>query len=540
MRNKSCFPLSVVIGGLLTLAEAQAEVQYPECLAHFYGSTSRPQIEIEIQDDGAPEDQRRGDLWFNLTVFGANGVGQRASTSFPVDPAGLREANGGLEFGGTSRLQGREIRVRAVVRRDRSSLEVTEPKSVLLADGTELPLAGRYADLSEEIRASRAKAALKPVDEELNAVYRRLVATLDPTAVEELRADQRRWLNYRDFTVMDSDGPGPDGPGSAPHFRQQARRTIERTAYLRAILSQPPAAGEGGALYSNGRGGTFAVGRIDEAIVFSASLRYPKLHSGDPRWGDDLTLGGLASPAGGTIWLAKPEDIFTEDVSNPDEGTVESLRLAFDPSGRLRVEAADESLPPGPLARVVGGTYHRLEALAPAQEPMRLLLVGLSERAFDDTTEGLESADKKALALTGGGGTFKLEKETADRLILNHHDGRVRLLRLAAADGAVVVAVEQTNGRNLTMQLWRKARAGDALRLWEGALPKPPVEKFFATDLGAGLAKVRDQSAYVYQLHSGHGLDLSLEVRSEKPLPGYHFSLDWDGFGFELERAPLR
>jgi uncharacterized protein YecT (DUF1311 family) len=540
MPNNPCFPLSVLIAGLLTLAEAPAEVQYPECLAHFYGSKSRPQIEIEIQDDGAPEDQRRGDLWFNLTMFGANGVGQRASTSFPVDPAGLREADGGLELGGTSRLQGREIRVRAVVSRDRSSLEVTEPKSVLLADGTKLPLAGRYADLSEEIRASRAKAVLDPVDKELNAVYGKLVATLDPAAAEELRADQRLWLNYRDFTIMDSDGPGPDGPGSAPHFRQQARRTLERIAYLRAILSQPPAAGEGSALYSNGRGGTFAVGRIDETVVFSASLRIPKLHSGDPRWGDDLTLGGLAGPAGGNTWLAKPEDILTEDVSNPDEWPVESLRLVFDPSGRLRVEAAGESVPPGPLARVVGGTYHRLEALAPAQEPMRSLLVGLSERAFDDTTEGLESADKKALALTGRGGTFKLEKETADRLILSHHDGRVRLLRLAGADGVVVVAVEQTNGRNLTMQLWRKARAGDALRLWEGALPKPPVEKFFATDLGAGLAKVRDQSAYVYQLHSGQGLDLSLEVRLEKPLPDYHFSLDWDGFGFELEREPLR
>ena len=54
------------------------------------------------------------------------------------------------------------------------------------------------------------------------------------------------------------------------------------------------------------------------------------------------------------------------------------------------------------------------------------------------------------------------------------------------------------------------------------------------------MAKVRDQSVHVYQLHSGQGLDLSLEVRLEKPLPDYHFSLDWDGFGFEVEREPLR
>jgi uncharacterized protein YecT (DUF1311 family) len=521
---------SVLLGSLLALAPAQAVVESVEGgVSHFYGAKSRPRIEIKVEiekDEDSP-------TYLSLVVLENNGVATRADTQLP-NPARDRKTKAGIELTGTNRLHGREYRYRANLSRDRSTLEVLEPKSVLLADGTKLELAGRYGDLSEKTRASAARAAFDPIDKELNALYGKLVATLDPAAQERLRAEQRRWLKYRDFTAyFDADGDFAErvmGPGTAPHFRQQGQRTLERIEFLKSLLAKPPQVETANTLYSDGRGGTFAVGRVDDAVFYSATVWYPHLRDSDESSHHILcTVSGLARPAGENSWVAKPEDLVATEAA----WKAEPLRLVFEPAGGLRVEAAGTA---GRLARVVSGSYHQLRASAPAEEPLRSLLLQLPETAFEETTEGLSSAGKKSLALTGTGGTFKIEKETQDDLVLRHHDGTVELRRLKADDGTAVVAVEQTNGRNLFLHLWRKARAGDPFTLWENVPPKPPVEKFFAKELGDDAARIKGQSHQVIHFDKGQGLRITLEVRLETPQPDYYFSLNWDGCGFAVVR----
>ena len=516
----------VLLASLLSLAASQAAVEFEDCVKHFYGSKSRPQIEIGIEEsEGSP-------TYLILEVLENNGVRMRAASQLPK-PAGDRKTKAGIELAGTNRLHGREFRYRANLSRDRSTLEVLEPKSVLLADGTKLELAGRYGDLSEKTRAAAAKAAFDTVDKELNAAYGKLVATLDPAGQEKLRAEQRRWLKYRDFTIHDGDGASIIGPGTAPHFRQQGRRTLERIELLKALAAKPPQAESANCLYSDGRGGTFAVGRVDDAVFLAAMVCQPNLNSADASGDTPCGLSALARPAGENTWVAKPGDMVTTEGGL----TAEPLRLVLDPTGVLRVGAAGESASAGLLARVVSGSYHRLRAPAPAEEPLRSLLCQLPETAFEETTEGLSSAEKKSLALTGTGGTFKIEKEGQDDLVLRHHDGTVKLLRLKGDDGAAVVAVEQTNGRNLFLQAWRKDRADAPFTLWENALPKPPVEDFFASPLGDDAAKVRDQSRYRFYFEEGPGLCATLEVGVETPQPDYYFALAWDGYGFAAEQV---
>lgn len=521
--------LSIVIhwiGNLLALAATHAAVQSEDCQAHYYGSESQPQLEIKSEEsEGSPP-------FLQIEVLDGSGVGTRAITRLPK-PDDSRKAKTGLELAGTNRLQGREFRYRAIVSRDRTTLEVLEPKTILLADGTELELAGRYDDLSEKTRALSAKAAFDPIDKELNVVYGKLTATLDPAGQQELRTEQRRWLKYRDFTIYDGDDSNLIGPGTAPHFRQQGRRTLERIEFLKALLAGPAQPEAGHTLYSDGRGGSFAVGRVDAAVFFAAMIDYPKLNSADASSDLPCGLSGLARAAGENSWFAKAEDM----VATERSWTGEPLRLVFDPAGKLRVGAAGAITTAGALARVVGGSYHRLRALVPAEEPLRSLLWQLPATAFQETTEGLTTAEKKALALTGEGGTFKIEKETPDQLVLRHHDGTVELRRLKGDDGAAVMAVEQTNGpRNHTMQLWRKASAGTPFTLWENVLPKPPVETFFAEDLGADAAKIKENSRYVILFEKGAGLHVHLDVMLKTPQPDYSYTLEWDGFGFAAER----
>lgn len=508
---------------------SRAVVESEDGVSHFYGSKSRPGLEIEIgESEGSP-------AYLHLEVLATNGVELRASTGI-AQPANSRKTKDGSELAGTSRLHGREFRYRANLSRDRGTLEILEPKSILLADGSSLDLAGRYGDLSEKARAAAAKAAFDPIDKELNAIYAKTMASLDPAGQEKLRAEQRGWLKYRDVSIYDGDNSGIIGPGTAPHFRQQGRRTLERIRFLQSISAQPPPVESSHILYADGRGGTCAIGRVDDAVFFSIEVEYPHLRdSAQSANQAQCAVSGVARSAGENIWLAKTEDMAASSDDGGDPVEIEALRLVLDPTGVLRVEAAGTD---GPLARAVGGSYHRLRAAAPAEEPLRSLLLQSPETAFEETTEGLNAAEKKSLALTGTGGTFKIEKETRDDLVLRHHDGTVELRRLRGADGSVVVAVKQTNGpRNHVMQLWRKTREGAPFKPWENALSMPPVEKFFDGEPNEDAAKIKDQSHYMVRFEEGTRLVMSLHVpHLENREPDYCFSLDWDGYGFAVER----
>jgi len=472
---------------------------------HYFGDVARPSVALTFEEPetaGAP-------CFLRLELLAGNRVEVRAVTPAPTR-ATCRRTEDGWEVSGMTRLEGKELAFRASVRPDGSALEWTSPRSVTLRDGSVHALAGRYPRLGEAARAAAARAALGVVDRELNAVYPRLVAARPPESVAALRADQRRWLKYRDFTLVDGDDAAAVGPGTATHLRQQALRTLERVRYLGALLD-PPRTALGETLYSDGRGGTIAVRRLGDALTFAVRAEIPGFDLPNVPRDVPLRLSGVARPSGPLVWEALPEAMTASDGT----WTPERLRLSLGADGRLRVEAAGGEA--GPLARVLTGDDAPLRRLAPADSPLRALVADLPAQAFDDTTDGLEGAERQALLTTGAGGAFTIGAESPDRLFLRFPGGHVKVALFAGADGGAVLAVEQVNGRNLSVQLWRQAAWGEPFVGWKEGLAA----------LGRGVLHL-DDSGTLRQTRSGSG---SGRASDDTRI------LVWDGFSFASEGA---
>lgn len=495
--------IGLVTGGPALAREAGSPGGEPP--RHHFGDATRPEIALSFEEPeaaGAP-------CFLDLELLAANRVETRAATPTPTRVS-CRRTEAGWEISGTSRLEGRALAFRASVRPDGSALEWASPKSVTLRDGSALPLAGRYPRLGEAARAAAARTAFEAADRELNAVYRRLVAARPPEAVAALRADQRRWLKYRDFTLVDGDDAASVGPGTASHLRQQGLRTLERVRYLGSLLD-PPRTALGETLYSDGRGGTIALRRLGNSLAFAVQVGVPGFDvPGVPR-DVPVRLTGVARPSDPLAWEALPEAMAVADGT----WAPERLPLSLGADGRLRVEAAGKEA--GLLARVLAGDYAPLRRLAPAESPLRALVADLPAEAFDETTDGLEGAERQALLTTGSGGSFTIGAESADQLYLRFPGGHVRVAFFPGADGGAVLAVEQVNGRNLSLQLWRQAAWGAPFVAWKEGLAA-------RGDAAAHL----DDSGRIRLTRSGGGGGAAADDARV---------LSWDGFGFAAERV---
>jgi uncharacterized protein YecT (DUF1311 family) len=470
---------------------------------HHFGDASRPEVALVFEEPerpGAP-------CFLALELLAGNRIEIRAATPTPTR-ATCRRTDAGWEISGTGRLEGRELAFRASVRPDGSALEWTSPRSVTLHDGSVLALAGRYARLGEPARAAAARTVLEAADRELNAVYRRLVAARPPEAVAALRADQRRWLKYRDVTLFDGDDAVSVGPGTAAHLRQQGLRTLERVRYLGALLD-PPRTGLGETLYSDGRSGTIAVRRLGDVLAFSVRVGVPGFDlPGVPR-DVPLRLSGVARPSGSPAWEVLPGAMAVSEKT----WTPERLRLSLGADGWLRLGAGGAEA--GLLARALTGEYAPLRRLAPADSPLRALTADLPAEAFDETTNGLEGAERLALLGTGSGGAFTIGAESPDRLFLRFPGGHVRIAFFEGPDGGAVLAVEQVNGRNLSVQLWRQAAWGVPFVAWKEGLAAR----------GGAVMHVDDSGAIRLTRPGSGGGAAAADTRV----------LTWDGFGFFVE-----
>lgn len=480
-----------------------AESPGGEPTRHHFGDAARPSVALTFEEPEAPG----GPCFLELELLAGNGIEARAVTPTPTR-ATCRRTETSWEVSGTSRLEGRELAFRASVRADGSALEWASPRSVTLRDGSAHALAGRYPRLGEPKRSAVARASFEAVDRELNAVYRRLVAVRPAEAVAALRADQRRWLKYRDFTLFDGDDAASVGPGTATRLRQQGLRTLERLRYLGALLD-PPRTALGETLYADGRSGTIAVRRLGDALAFTVRVGVPGFDlPGVPR-GVPLRLSGVARPAGPSAWEALPEVMTVSDQT----WAPERLQLRLGADGRLRVAAAHGEA--GLLSRVLTGAYAPLRRLAPADSPLRALTAGLPAQAFDDTTDGLAGAERQALLATGSGGSFTIGAESPDRLFLRFPGGHVRIALFAGTDGSAVLAVEQVNGRSLSVQLWRQVAWGEPFVAWTEGLAAPDRGVLHLDDSGT-LRRTRSGS--------GRASDGTRVFA-------------WDGFGFVTESA---
>jgi len=467
---------------------------------HHFGDAARPSLALAFEE---PETSA-APCFLDLELLAGNGIEVRAATPAPTR-ATCRRTDTGWEVSGTSRVDGRELAFRASVRPDGSALEWTSPRTVTLRDGSVLALAGRYPKLGEPARAAIARASFEAADRELNSVYRRLVAARPPEVVAALRADQRRWLKYRDFTLLDGDDVETAGPGTAAHLRQQGRRTLERVRYLAALLD-PPRTALGETLYSDGRSGTIAVRRVGDALAFTVRVGIPGFDLPNVPRDVSLRLSGIARPSGSLAWEALPEAMASSDRT----WAPERLRLSLGASGRLRVGADGKEA--GLLARVLTGEYAPVRRLAPVESPLRALVSDLPGPAFDDTTDGLAGAERQALLTTGSSGSFTIGAESPDQLLLRFPGGHVRIARFPGADGSAVLAVEQVNGRNLSVQLWRQAAWGEPFAAWPEGLAA-----------GGGGVLHLDDSGTIRLTRPGRGSGAG---------PADSRILAWDGFGF--------
>ncbi len=492
---------------------------------HHFGDATRPRIVLAIEEPEMPGEP----CALELMVLAGNGIETQAATWTPAPPATCRRTAAGYDISGRSRLEGRELHYRARASSDWRVLEWVSPEAVTLRNGSVHALAGRYSRLGESMRIASARASFEAVDRELNAVYRRLVAARPPEFVSALRADQRRWLKYRDFTLFDGDDAEAVGPGTSAHLREQGRRTLARVRFLTSLLD-PPRTDAGETLFADGRSGTVAVRRIGDAIAFSAVVELPSLNAPNAPGGLPLRLSGVASPARPLAWEAPPEAMAVSDRA----WTPERLQLSLDPDGRLRIGAAGQQA--GLLARVLTGEYAPQRRLTPAEAPLRSLVRELPPHAFDDTTDGLEGDERQALLLTGSGGSFTIGTESPDDLALRFPGGHVTIARLPGADGSVVLAVEQANGRNLSVQLWRQTADRGPFVPWKDALPAIPAGAFFASGSDARSASVAARGRPVTHIDDSGTLRQTLQGHEGGADPDYAWLLAWDGFGFVAER----
>jgi len=319
----------------------------------------------------------------------------------------------------------------------------------------------------------------------------------------------RRWLKYRDFTLVDGDDAASVGPGTSMHLRQQGLRTLERLRYLGALLD-PPRTALGETLYSDGRGGEIAVRRLGDALAFAVRADIPGFDLPSVPRDVPLRLSGVARPSGPSAWEALPDSMAVSD----ETWAPGRLRLSLGADGRLRVEASAGEA--GPLARVLAGDYAPLRRLAPADSPLRALIADLPAQAFDDTTDGLEGDERLALLSTGSGGAFTIGAESPDRLFLRFPGGHVEVALFPGADGSAVLAVEQVNGRNLSVQLWRQAAWGVPFVAWTEGLAA----------LGRGVLYL-DDSGTLRRTRAGSGGVAAADAVQV---------LTWDGFSFVPER----
>lgn len=517
--------------GLAGSVPAPAEAagnQNGEPRTHHFGDAARPLVALAFEELETPG----GPCHLELVVSAANGIETQAATSTPAPPATCRRTAAGQDVTGRSRLEGRELPYRARLGSDGRVLDWISPESVTLRNGSVHVLAGRYTRLDEPTRVASARASFDAVDRELNAVYRRLLAARPPELVSALRADQRRWLKYRDFTLFDGDDAEAVGPGTSAHLREQGRRTLARVRFLTSLLD-PPRTDVGETLFSDGRSGTVAVRRIGDALAFSAVVEVPRLNAPGAPGDVPCRLSGVARPSGPLAWEAHPEAMAVSDKT----WTPERLLLSLDGDGRLRIAAAGPQA--GMLARVLAGEYAPLRRLTPAEAPLRSLVQELPAQAFDDTTDGLQGAERQSLLVTGSGGSFRIGTETPDHLYLRYPGGHVRIARFPGADGGAVLAVEQANGRNLSVQLWRQTAAREPLVPWEDALPAIPAGDFFASGADKEGAWATAKGRPVTLLDDSGALRQSLQAHEGGAEPDYAFVLAWDGFGFVAERTSL-
>lgn len=499
------------------LGLSPAALPGPEpALDRYYGAADRGFL-LRIEDDEGRA------VYLSVDEVDARGRSRSLLRPLRLEPAAGNDRI--LEAAGPDR--GRPGTIRISFDRETAALIWLQPAQWKFADGTSAEIAGRYPLLSEADRRTAAERRFALADRELNEIYRRLREGMPAGAFAELRLNQTLWLKFRDHFIADGDDMSENGPGSIPFRQVQTARTLERTAFLQALEKPPAGDGGLGGRYSDGIDWLLILdedSRAGDHLFFS--LRYSPSQRRGPEWPLPVSVSGCGRRnEDGRSWSLAGKPVM-ENAAEP-EG-----RLILRPSNDRRILTVTGA-EPAPF----NVTLYRTAEPAPAETPMRSILLRLPAAIFDETTEGLDEGGKAGLARTGTSGPFRLEEPAADFLRVRYPEGQVEIRRFPGADGGAAVAVATANLRARGFRLWQFSADGGAPRPWplEQALPPLEGSDFYrkpkdAAAASRGLTEFRLFPNLAEILASWMPL-------ADGPEADIDISLVWNGFGFDAIRT---
>lgn len=118
---------------------------------------------------------------------------------------------------GRSAADGRPVEWGAESGMDSTRITRVKPPSATLRNGMTLEPSGNHEETPDEQRLERAKARFREEDDELNRVYKELKRSLPEDVFEELEANRRAWLKYRDYITHGADESESAEPGTVVH-----------------------------------------------------------------------------------------------------------------------------------------------------------------------------------------------------------------------------------------------------------------------------------------------------------------------------------
>lgn len=433
-----------------------------------------------------------------------------------MQPLELRvDGEGWLQGEGWAQGSPQSVRIRPS---SDGAIEWDAPARLSNAAGLSVTLSGTYTEVAAADRLATAKAHFADADRALNAAYRSLRESIAAEDFAEIRANQRRWLKFRDWFVADGDDAGINGPGTVPFIRLQTARTLDRVSFLQG-LGKPRAQPELSGRYSDGMDREIrlrAIPTVDKHAFIALISELPGLHQGGI--GEPISISGRASPdEQARSWTA------SDGVSgNPI--VAEDAELLIEPA--LDFESLWLS---SAASELFTDRLWFVAELQPATEPMRQILLMLPAQAFDHTTEGLSEKGKTPLLLAGYYEPFSLSESGLDFARLSYTEGQVDIRRFVMPKGDALIAVATRNVRALQFELWHLARGAEyAVRVpVRDFLPSMRAADFYEEPGAAGDGVIE------YRLSAElEEIEVTWRSGMDQASADYQFQLYWDHAGF--------
>ena len=210
------------------------------------------------------------------------------------------------------------------------------------------PVAGEE---SETERLQKAKRDFTAADADLNKTFQALRKKLPADEFKELRDQQRKWLDYRDYMAADqprqNEYQGNDPKQSSYYWDAMADLTKARAEFLRASFDSALPKGISGS-YEDSYGGSLNLEERADGVAFQINV-----------------VRGPTSHAGGLVGLAPFKDgvaVYKEQVEAGEEREPCELTFTFSKGQSVKIDGKNTEHYHGARAYFTG-TYFKIAKL---------------------------------------------------------------------------------------------------------------------------------------------------------------------------------